>query len=100
MKPLTLALVALHTAWAGAAGPDAIVRSPVGYQVAPIHIKGLSAYAGRALHVFYVSGREATLAVSGQTLKIRALSRDPVRVDINASGEADVPQTLVPFGRF
>ena len=58
-------------------------------------IVNLQRFAGKNLHVFYVSGREAALGFSGQTLKIRAVKQAPTRYEIPASGDITIPTTQV-----
>jgi hypothetical protein len=93
------ACLALATAmFAGLYGDG--VSADSGVMVDPIRVTQLDGSAGRFLNVFYVSGREATLGVSGQELKVRSILRPPVRVEIPSSGEVLIPSTRVPRDGF
>ncbi len=72
--------------------------------VDPIKVRNLRRHAGKYLHVFHVSARDAMLSSSrdasyglmGTELQIRAIKREPVRVLIPASGEVLIPSVDVP----
>lgn len=74
--------------------------APPGIQVPGLHLEGLQAYAGRPLVAFYVSAREATLGVSGQSLFYRDVRTAPLETKIDPSGQAEIPATVVPKGHF
>jgi hypothetical protein len=68
--------------------------------VEEIHLHSLAQYAGKTLFVFYVSAREATLGVAGQTLNVKEVKGDPVKVQIDSKGNATVPAIDIPRSGF
>jgi hypothetical protein len=52
------------------------------------------------VHVFYVSARPAAVGVEGSELKVRAVLQGPVRLEVPASGEFDLPAVRVPRRNF
>jgi hypothetical protein len=97
---LTLAAPASVRAQVGVARDD--VPSPVtnGIPVPQLNVQGLQAFAGKRLLAFFVSARESTLGMNGQSLFVRDVRTAPVEVTIDAKGEATVPASLVPKGNF
>ncbi len=65
-----------------------------------VRIVNLKRFAGMALNVFYVSGMPAFLGVAGQSLSIRQVQTDPVRLAIDANGEVVIPARIVPRSGF
>ncbi len=66
----------------------------------PIHIQGLEAYAGKGLHVFYVSAREPAISTPGATAKVRSVLRALPKMTIPKSGIVDIPNSDVPRDNF
>lgn len=56
-----------------------------------IRIKGLQSFAGRAVQVFYVSGRKATFATKGSALKVYTVRVGPLKGVIDSTGSVTIP---------
>lgn len=95
--PLSLACAAAALAQAAGSAP---ARAEPGSSVNPIRITSLAPMAGKYLHVFYVSGREAAIGTPGEDLKVRAVLKPLARIEIPASGVVDLPRAQVPRARF
>jgi hypothetical protein len=81
-------------------GPGGVAAFRTAANADGLRIQNLQSHAGKKLHVFYVSAREAALGFSGQSLKIRAIKHGPVLFDIPPSGEVQVPAVRVPNSGF
>lgn len=68
---------------------------PIEQVIPEIHLMGLAGQEGKNLTAFYVSGREATLSLTGQVLKVRSLKHPPVTVRVSSRGDVQIPETRV-----
>jgi hypothetical protein len=79
---------------------DRSARADTAVSVEPIRITRLGAHAGKFVHAFYVSGREAAVGISGQRLQLHAILAGPVRIQVPRTGIVELPSTRVPRNGF
>ena len=93
MKPkkhiLVLTLIALMSPAAHA--------DTTSLRVAPIHFIHLNSASGKFLNVFFVVANTPAIGgLRGQQLEFSEIRLAPIRVQIPANGEVEIPETLVP----
>ena len=59
-------------------------------------VRGLEAFKGKRLSLYYVSARPATLETPGQIAKVRKIMKGPLTYQINYQGEVNVDAVEVP----
>ncbi len=85
-KPLLAGLGALLATPALAAPPVSVQE---------IRLTGLKAWSGKSLTVFYVASNSPAFTQNGSQPQVRAITAEPLRFTIPASGEVTVPAKVI-----